>query len=267
MPFPEAPRAIYKRNVLDRVICQLTFPAILRIDTEVPSVFQEAIRHKFPMFIESHEGANFQLPESITEIMPHDILESLSKRSNLRFQFLSSDRAWTVSLTRDFIALVTTRYTCWEDFSENMELIVQALINVYAPAFFTRVGLRYQNVIDRTALNLKNRQWQDLIARYVLGPLADDKVADAIADHHNVTAFKLNNEGDLVRLQHGLVTEHSKDSSEDLYLLDIDLYCEKETEANAHKIATKLNDYNAANRRLFNWCIRDELRIAMEAEN
>lgn len=267
MPFPEAPWVIYKNNVLEQVICQLTFPTILRIDTEVPSVFQEAIRHKFPMFKESHEGANLQLPESISEIMPHDILASLSKRSNLRFQFISIDGAWTVSLTREFVALVATQYTCWDDYRENMKLVIKALLDVYAPAFISRVGLRYQNVVDRNALNLNECLWKDLISKYVLGPLAEDTVANDIAEHQNATAFKLNDDGDFARLQHGLVAEKDTDSFEQLYMLDIDLYCEQETEANADKIAAKLNNYNAANRRLFNWCIRDELRIAMEAKN
>ena len=219
------------------------------------------------MFMESHDGAPLQLPEGFSELMPRDLLESLSIRGNLRFQFQSSDRTWTVSLTRDFIALVTSKYTCWEDFRDNVELILKALIDVYAPAFITRVGLRYQNVIDRNALNLRDSLWKDLITQYVLGPLADHTVADDIAENHNVTVFKLNNNGDLVRLQHGLAIDKESDSSEHVYMLDIDLYCEKETEANEDNLATKLNYFNAANRRLFNWCITDELRTAMEAKN
>ena len=264
MPFPEAPRVIYKNNVLEEVIFQLRFPTILRIDTEVPSAFQEQIRHKFPLYQETNEGANLQFPDTISHFMPRELLDSLPNRGNLRFQFLSSDRRWTVSLTREFVALVTTKYTRWEDFRENLELIMRTLIDVYAPTFITRVGLRYRNVIDRNELNLKDSLWRDLVAPYVLGPLAKETVANAIAEHRNVTVFKLNEDNDFVRLEHGLVTETTLNSSEHLYLLDNDLYSEKETSANAEYLTAKLNYYNEVNRGLFDWCITEELRCAME---
>ena len=36
-------RCIYRRSPLIEVICQLRFPAILRIDAQAPAQFQEAI--------------------------------------------------------------------------------------------------------------------------------------------------------------------------------------------------------------------------------
>ena len=267
MLFPDADRIIYKNNVLAQVICQLRFPTILRIDTEVPSAFQETIRHKFPMYQESREGPNLELPASISQLVPRDLLEDFPMRGNLRFQFLSNDRSWTVSLTRDFVALVTTDYTCWEDFRDNMRLIMQALIEVYAPAFITRIGLRYQNVIDRTELNVGETHWKDLIAGYVLGPLAEDPIADAISDFRSTVSFALNDEQSFVRLEHGFFREGSGDVSNNRYLLDNDLFAQQETQANVENLAEKLNYFNAANRGLFNWCITDQLRNAMGAAN
>ena len=152
MLFPEAERVIYRENVLDQVICQIRFPTILKIDTEVPSAFQELIRHKFPVYQQSNEGDHLQLPDGISQLIPREFLESFTIRGNMRHQFISGDRSWTVSLTRDFIALSTGRYTCWEEFRDNLKLIAQALIDVYAPAYISRVGLRYQNVVDRKKL-------------------------------------------------------------------------------------------------------------------
>ncbi len=149
MLFPEVKRIVYEKNVLEQVICQLRFPTILKIDTEVPSGFQELIRHKFPVYQQSNEGDNVQLPDGISQLVLREFIESFPIRGNLRYQFLSGDRSWTVSLTREFVALSTGHYTCWEEFRKNMKLIAQALIDVYAPAFISRVGLRYQNVIDR----------------------------------------------------------------------------------------------------------------------
>jgi len=47
---PESPRVIYASNPLVDVICQVRFPRILRIDSELPVAFQEAIRDQFPLF-------------------------------------------------------------------------------------------------------------------------------------------------------------------------------------------------------------------------
>lgn len=264
MVFPEARRVIYRNNVLDQVICQLRFPTILKIDTEVPSAFQEAIRHKFPIYQQTLEGAEPGIPDGISQLIPREFIESFAIRGNLRFQFISSDRAWTVSLTREFVALSTTQYTSWEEFRGKMDLTIKALIDVYAPAFITRVGLRYQNVIDRNALALEGSSWKHLIASYVLGPLAENTVSDAIAEHRNTLGVRLEAENDFVRLEHGLVLDSASDSANFYYKLDNDLYSQEETQANVEYLTEKLDYLNAANRRLFNWCITDKLRLAME---
>lgn len=267
MLFPEAERVIYRENVLDQVICQLQFPTILKIDTEVPSEFQELIRHKFPVYQQSNEGDNFQFPDGISQLVPREFIESFPIRGNLRYQFLSGDRSWTVSLTREFVALSTGHYNCWEEFRENMKLIAQALIDVYAPAFISRVGLRYQNVIDRKKLNLIESSWKDLIAQYVLGLLAEEEVTESIGEYRNATSFALSSQHDYVRLEHGLILDTGSHPQDHLYLLDSDLYSDKETQANAEHLTEKLDYFNAANRRLFNWCITDQLRDAMGPPN
>lgn len=265
MLFPEAKRTIYKNNVLEQVICQLRFPTILKIDTEVPSAFQEIIRHRFPVFKQTNEGVDPGFPDGIAQLIPQEFIESFAMRGNLRFQFLSSDRKWTVSLTREFVALSTTDYTSWEEFCENMDLIIRGLLEVYAPAFITRVGLRYQNVIDRELLDLEGCTWNNLIEGYVLGPLAKNTVADAVAEHRNTLVVRLEGQNNFVRLEHGLVTDGDSDSASVCYKLDNDLYSQEEAQANAEYLTQKLDYLNAANRRLFNWCITDRLRSAMES--
>ena len=264
MLFPDAKQIIYKNNVLEQVICQLRFPTILKIDTEVPSQFQEMIRHRFPIYKETNEGAGLGFPDGIAQLIPRELIESFAIRGNLRFQFLSSDREWTVSLTREFVALSTINYISWEEFRENMELIIKALIDVYAPASITRVGLRYQNVIDRNVLNLAGFAWKDLIEGNVLGPLAEKTVADAVTEHRNTLGVRLEGQNDFVRLEHGLMIDNESDSTSYCYKLDNDLYSQEEAQADAEYLTQKLDYLNAANRRLFNWCITDRLRTAMQ---
>ena len=42
-------RCIYRNNMLGEVICQLRFPEILSIETDLPARFQDAIRSIFPV--------------------------------------------------------------------------------------------------------------------------------------------------------------------------------------------------------------------------
>ncbi|MCH7755956.1 TIGR04255 family protein, partial [candidate division KSB1 bacterium] len=56
MPFPEVKRVIYKKNPLDRVICQLRFSPILKIDAEIPAEFQDMIRADFPNYSEKTDS-------------------------------------------------------------------------------------------------------------------------------------------------------------------------------------------------------------------
>ena len=83
MPFPEtSQKIIYKKNPLDRVICQLRFPPILKIDTELPDKFQESIRNDFPEFQEKEGpaiardiliklGAQEKLFDAVCDIIGH----------------------------------------------------------------------------------------------------------------------------------------------------------------------------------------------------
>ena len=244
------------------VLCQLRFPAILRIGKEAPADFQEKLRHDFPLF--QNDTANL-LPENLAQIIPREMLDLLPARSSSRFQFMSKDKGWIISLTREFVAVETSKYTCWEEFRGYLELLLNALVEVYNPAFLTRIGLRYQNAIDRRALGLEDVAWRDLLADFVLGPLAVNETMNKATEHHGSALIRLDNEEDFVRMQHGLVMDKTTDSSHIMYLLDYDFYTNKKTEA--EDVISKLNGYNTLNRRLFRWCIRDGLHDAMGPES
>lgn len=245
-------------------LCQLRFPDILRIDKETPAEFQEKLRHEFPLFQEANDAANLQLPENLARIIPSDMLDLMAARSNPKFQFMSKDKGWVISLTKEFVGVETSKYTCWEEFRGYLELLLNALVEVYKPAFMTRIGLRYQNVINRKALGQEHVAWRELLADFILGQLALDETLDKVPQHHGGTLIQLNNEEDFVRMQHGLAKDSSTDSSDIMYLLDYDFYSNKEVEI--EDVISKLNEYNTLNRRLFRWCIRDRLHNAMGPE-
>ena len=154
---------IYEKQQLIEVICQLRFPTILSIDTEVPAAFQDTIRERFPRYEVKEE--NLAIPQGVKKQKNHS--------------FISADGGFKLSLTQNFIALSTMRYTSWEDFAAWLDEPLANFINVYKPAFFERIGLRYVNGISRDILGLGDRRWNDLIQSKYLGVLDDDEVEEA----------------------------------------------------------------------------------------
>jgi len=151
---------IYEKQQIIEVICQLRFPTILSIDAEAPAAFQDTVRERFPRYEVKEEA----LPTR----------EGMKKQKN--HAFISEDGSYKLSLTQNFIALSTMRYKSWEDFAAWLDEPLANFINVYKPAYFERIGLRYLNGISRETLGLTGRRWNDLIQSRWLGVLDDEDV-------------------------------------------------------------------------------------------
>ena len=141
-------RYAYGRSQLIEVICQLRFPTILSIDTREPADFQETVRAAFPRYqcqVEKLPGVN-----------------GAPARTVNNHTFISEDGGYKLSLTKDFLALSTMRYTHWEDFAARLDEPLGQFIKIYRPNCFDRVGLRFVNAISREQLGLTGRRWNDL---------------------------------------------------------------------------------------------------------
>jgi uncharacterized protein (TIGR04255 family) len=257
MGFPEAPRVFYENNPLDEVVCQLRFPPILKIETEIPSAFQERIRTTFP-FYES---------KSLSPVLaglPADLASTLFKRfplgkSQLAHEFTSADKQWTLSLTRDFIALTCRQYRNWEDFKAHLQPALQSLLDLYAPPFYSRIGLRYVDVIRRSVLGLDDVGWGELLQPWIAGPLAVSDISSDIAHAVSDLVIALPDLGSHVRIKHGLVVH--QDSQEKSYLIDADF--STESQAGLADVSSKLNLLNRQAGLFFRWCIGERLHRAM----
>ena len=170
--FKETERVRYARPQLLEVICQLRFPTILSIGAKDPVDFQELIRAEFPRYTRKLE----KLPPKVIGQQGKMKLEQQPDVVN--YEFISADGRWKVNLTNDFIALATPAYTCWEDFAAKLDDILVKFINVYRPAFFERIGLRYINAISRKALELENTPFADLIEPGYLGLLGEEDIQE-----------------------------------------------------------------------------------------
>jgi uncharacterized protein (TIGR04255 family) len=259
MVFPDAPRVIYRKNPLDRVICQLRFPPILRIETEVPAQFQERIRKDFPDFKEKEE---LILPQKMRQELPVELVGRIIPSETKNYEFLSEseDGIWKVNLTRTFVALTTTKYRRWEEFRERLQNPLNALIEIYEPAHFSRIGLRYIDIIKRSELHLDDVDWKELLQPYIIGLLGSTTINKQVQTLEAKYEISLDDQGGVARIVTGLV-EHNK---EVCFLIDTDFYDTSKTETS--KVANKLEKFHVLASRLIQWLITKRLHKAMEPE-
>jgi uncharacterized protein (TIGR04255 family) len=257
MSFPEVPRVIYDKNPLEEVICQVQFPTILKIGTHPPAEFQDSVREAYPLLTEKPSV-------DITADLPSPIANLLAKGwpfgpAGAAFDFSSADGFWTVALTRAFLALTTRRYERWEEFKEHLKGPLQALTEHYSPAFFTRVGLRYRDIIRRSALGLEGVRWKDLLCPHIAGVLASPDAAEDVEHTAHEIVILLPDGLSRVRAHHGLVQD--AETKEACYLIDCDFFLDQRTEIT--DALARLDFLNYQGRLFFRWCITNRLHEAM----
>ena len=261
MPFPDSPRVIYRKNPLAEVICQLKFPPVLRIDSEPPAGFQERIRAEYPRYAESARGL-LRLPDGV----PAEVVKLIQSVAPLGapggHEFGSADKNWTVTLARDFLALKTTEYRHWEEFCDRIERLLFALTEEYNPTFFTRIGLRYVDVIQRSKLGLSNASWAELLNPHMAGEFASPDIGGEIEHATRETLLRFAEHGGRVTIRHGTAT--AEPDKEACFLIDADYFVEAEQETtDAIQI---LKRFNQGAGQLFRWCIDKRLHSALEPE-
>lgn len=170
--FSHEERCVYRSHQLADVICQLRFPEILSIGTTVPDKFQEAIRAEFPQYSKRQELAPPKLTGTPGNLVPQ------KQEPTINHQFMSADGVWRVNMTSKFISLACTKYTCWEDFARKLDKPLASFIQIYKPAYFERVDLRYINFISRGDLGLPTTPFRELIEGCWLGPMAEEDVQE-----------------------------------------------------------------------------------------
>ena len=253
MLFSNNDRYTYSSSPLIETICQLRFPTILSIGSTVPAQFQEQVRSEFPRYIAREE----QQPPKVV----NGKLEQVPPITN--YNFISTDGLWKINLTQNFIALSTLRYGHWEEFAQKLDKVLALFIQIYQPAFFERIGLRYVNAFSRNRLGLQDELWDDLIESPFIGVLAEPDVDEKLTSKCALDVeMTLENQCRMkLHAGPGMLGDGKKDP-EPKFILDHDLSV-VDKQIPAQRIAGDLailHDYAV---RLFNAAITDELRNAM----
>jgi uncharacterized protein (TIGR04255 family) len=244
--FPSRENVKLGRSPLAEVICQVRFSPILRIGAEQPIAFQDAIRQRFPQY-SVEQGFTFQIHDAIhAQNAP-----SFRPTPNL-YRFTSTDGHSEVSLAQDFFALVTKRYTTWEEFAKRLELVSNTVMGVYEPTQIHRVGLRYVNELVPARLGLGS--FEEILA--LLQPtftsalkMKEWSLPKAYGGH-----LELDVEGDTLAIRYQL--RQNADGSPEGFLLDFDYY--EESGADLNGLIERCDRFHNVIYNAFRWTIPDE---------
>lgn len=259
--FSREDRCLYRANQLSEVICQLRFPEILAIGANLPVEFQEMIRDEYPKYTARKEIA----APKITGTPGNMSLEN--QPATINYQFTSADGAWRVNLTNTFISLACTRYTRWEEFAQRLDKPLAAFIQIYKPAYFERVGLRYLNFFSRKALNLEGTPYAELFEPCWLGPLAEEDVQDSGVGRCTIDTEMSIRGGCKVKIHAGpgFVKKNGQSDPEVKFIFDQDLFMPGNVPVNLS--AGALQTLHGQAFSIFRGAITDTLHDAMEPQS
>ena len=255
--FSKEPRCRYGQPQLADVICQLRFPEILTIQANAPAEFQEAIRTQFPLYLRRQEIPASAVSGNVTLLKQEPVINH---------QFATPDGVWRVNLTSKFISLTCSKYTCWEDFAAHLDKPLAAFIQIYKPAPFERIGLRYLNFISRYQLGLEGIPFSELIQPCYLGLLAEEDVPEASASRSTVDCEMALRGGCRVKLHAGpgKVKRGNREDPEIKFIFDQDIYMNGPLQLNL--VAGALQTLHSQADSIFRGAITQKLHEAMEPE-
>ncbi len=239
--FPHKDEIPLSTPPLIEVVCQVRFPPILQIAKEVPDEFQEGVRHRFPQF-ELEQGVEVALPTLAGGG------ELLTRTTPKIYRFKSEDDKSSISLAVDFYALSCNQYRHWSDFTADLQLVHETMMQVYKPSYATRIGLRYINrlTLDNTGCESKPELF-DLL-KPELTAILRNEVGENAAGMACLLSFR----EELAQLNIRLVYN---ESDEIAFMLDYD-YFEK-GKLPLEGLIERYNRYHELIYDSFRWCLKD----------
>lgn len=193
----------YKHNFLRQAVCELRFPTLMELgDHRPPASLVKALRKEYP---------NLELANEVTVGIG-------GTGSNNTHIFRSVKLTWSVSLKQSAISVETTAYTDYAHMRERVLRVVEAASKVIDSDFFTRIGLRYINVIDIDSDPVDGWVNPELVAPLLSGHFS------GVREYAGKLLLTASDGGCL--LQHGIILKqkHASEAMRPEYFLDIDSF-------------------------------------------
>ena len=233
---------------LVRVIAQVRFPEILAIEQrDFVASFQETLREVYPVLRQEQTQGLLLSQAGFAPAKPQ-----------IAWRFGDLDGHWRVSLTPEFVALETTKYTSRSDFFGRLRALVEALDEHVEPKLVDRLGVRYIDRITGVAVD----DIAALVRPEVLG------ITGTLAASHAVHAlsesmFELPDARVLARwgrLPPGATVDPGaiEPVSEKSWILDLDMFSAKPVPFAVDSVLEVAQQFAERIYSIFRWAVTDD---------
>ena len=225
---PKVTSVRYAHNFIKTAVCELRFPVQLDLESKPPSNFYKKIRKNYPHFE----------TQIVSTGHPEDNGEH-------RYLISSKQRDWTINLRAMSFAVETSKYKDFEDFFGKFNGLLSKASDLIDSDFFTRVGLRYINVI-----NIPDTKPDGWIRPELIGALSSGVLGD-VKTKVSVVQGALENGGEYVLRQ-----KMQPDSSGGLeYYLDYDYF---KNDVEFKELEGLIRYFHDLNFSFFYWCLGEK---------
>jgi uncharacterized protein (TIGR04255 family) len=235
--FPPTEEIALDSPPLKEVICQIRFPPILQIASELPIDFQGKVRQRFP---------NLEVEQGI-EIAFAPLVETdtLARAKPKLYHFGSPEGSSKITLAADFYAVSTNHYRHWRDFVADLQYAHDAMMQVYSPSHATRIGLRYVNSFSNDSTHTETRE--------ELLDLFNPKLTDLLRGEVGANAEELASRLSFVEEPARLNLQFSYNEGNGEFVIDLD-YFEKGN-IQLGEVVERCRQYHDIVYRAFRWCV------------
>lgn len=235
----------YKRNFLRQAVCELRFPTLMELgDPRPPTSLVKALRKEYP---------HLELANEVSLGIGGN-----SSNNTHTHIFRSAKLTWTVSLKQSALSVETTAYTDYAHMRERILRVVEAASDVIDSDFFTRIGLRYINIIDSDTNPVLGWVNPELV-----GPLLSGNFKGI---HEYAGKLQLMADDGGCLLQHSIVMKQKQATGEAIpeYLLDIGAF---RNEIQLSDTGKALDAMHAQVFDVFDWAIGPKAHEYLSAES
>lgn len=253
-PFgPKVDHVHLEHDPLVLVISQIKFPPIVSILNEsFIGGFQETLRSTYPVLRKTRQQGFVVKPNSDVEPAPGTTL----------WRFEQADSGpWVATLSQDFVALQTTKYSTGDEWFSRLEQLLYAVHQHFQPTSCDRLGLRYINHV----LNPTPKHLVDLLRPEVLGVTAVRSGAQKAQLKHSVSDTVYSVGTSTFHSRWGLIPGGQTidptilPPDEDYWFLDLDMYLEKTTAFSVERLLVESKDFAERIHRYFQWVFSEKL--------
>ena len=229
----------YKRSFVAQTICELKFPTLLELGgSHPPTKFANALRRTYPT-LDAGREIQINLGQGTTESMQAHI-------------FRSAKAGWVATLKHSSVSIEGSRYDGFADLKKRVKQLTDAALPVIDSDVWTRVGLRFVNVVG----NGEDDPANGWINPSLVAPLESDQFEE-IAAFGGAMQLGTEDAGVLLRHQLQINTGAQANDGSVYYVVDIDCF---QTSVPVRETLDVLEELHLKSFNAFDWTLDEKAR-------